>query len=46
MKFFPDKKQNLLSWDYFLQVLDYQDIQVFGYQVKGILLYLVSGISF
>jgi hypothetical protein len=39
MKPFSGKKQNLLSWDYSAQVPDYQDFQIIGLQVKGILLY-------
>jgi len=37
---FSGKKQNFWSWDYSPQVLDYQDFQVLGCRIKGILLYI------
>lgn len=39
--FFSCKKQKVWSWDYSLQVLDYQDFQIIGFLIKPILLHLV-----
>ena len=36
MKLSSGKKQNLLSWNYSLQVLDYQDFRTIRRQIKGI----------
>jgi hypothetical protein len=38
MKLFSGKKQNFWSWDQSPQVPGYQDFQIIGYQIKGILL--------
>jgi len=34
MKFSSGKKQNLLSWDYLPQVLDYQDFWIRRHQIN------------
>ena len=39
MKPFFGKKQNFWSWGYSPQVPDYQNLQIFRHQIKGILLY-------
>jgi hypothetical protein len=38
MKFFSGEEQNLQSWDYYSQVLDYQGFQIIGPQFEGIVL--------
>jgi hypothetical protein len=40
MKPFSGKMQNFWAWDYSPQVLDYQDFQIIGHWIKGILLYI------
>ena len=42
MKHFSNEKQNFQSWNYYPQVLDYQDFWITGCQIKAILLYLRS----
>jgi hypothetical protein len=37
---FYGKKQNLWSWDYFPQVLDYQDFWIVGLWIEGNLQYI------
>jgi hypothetical protein len=37
---FSGNKQNFESWDYSPQVLDYQDFQAIGCQIKEILLFI------
>jgi len=41
--FFFGKNQNFQSWNYFLQVLDYQDFHIIGYQSEDIVLYEMHG---
>jgi len=42
MKHFSGEKQSFLSWNYSLQVPDYQDFQIIGHPIIGILLYIAE----
>jgi hypothetical protein len=43
--YFSGKKQHFRSWDYSPQVPDYQDFQIIGRRIKGILLHMASGLK-
>jgi len=40
MKPFSGENPNFQSWDYSSKVLDYQDIEITGHQIIGILPYI------
>lgn len=42
MEHFSGEKQSFPSWNYSLQVPDYQDFQIIGHLIIGIMLYIAE----